>query len=294
MLDNSFACTWVLNSSLLNLDEISEKVQVGFWHFKNGHFDYQIDNPKKQNILEIFNQMASFVSRYIGYKKYKTQLDLSAKLAHDTKAPLVSIKLALTRISQAPEAEKIEKFNNFMPFILKSAEDSLKLIDAILKSDDMLAPANARQIPLDDFIENFADNLAACYQFKNIETKIDPSIRLYIADEIVLKRIFGNLLKNIFENVSREEKVSIVGIIEDEFAYITVKNTGIGIPSELQKNLFFRKESLSSTNGYGLPSCYDLIKQLGGDLWCDSSVNQSYTNFCFTLPINSSEGEVSQ
>ena len=289
-----FACTWLLNSSLLTIDEISEKVQVGFWHFKNGHFDYQIENPKNQKIIEIFNQMASFVSRYIGYKKYKTQLDLSAKLAHDTKAPLVSIKLALGRIFGAPQADKVKKLDQFMPFMLKSVDDSLKLIDAILKSDDMLAPASTSRIPLNSFVENFADNLAACYQFKNIDTSIDPNIKLLIADEIVLKRIFGNLLKNIFENVKKTETVTISASVVNEMALVCVKNTGPGIPSLAQKNIFIRKDSSGPTNGYGLPSCYDLITQLGGDLWCESSVNLSYTAFHFTLPINKTEGDALQ
>ena len=285
-----FSCTWLLNQGLLRLDGISEKFQVGFWHFKNGHFDYQIENPRNQKILEVFNQMAGFVSRYIGYKKYKTQLDLSAKLAHDTKAPLVTIKLALKRIDQAPESEKLEKINKFLPFILKSADDSLTLIDAILKSDDMLAPANAQTIPLNDFVKNFSENLAACYQFKDIETNIDPTIKLLIADEIVLKRIFGNLLKNIFEQVGKHEKVMISGHREGDKAYISVKNTGEGIAKEKQKALFIRKDSSGSVNGYGLPSCHDLISNLGGEIWCESCVEQSYTAFNFTLPTNEGGG----
>ncbi|MEI6424805.1 MAG: ATP-binding protein, partial [Lentisphaerota bacterium] len=79
---------------------------------------------------------------------------------------------------------------------------------------------------------------------------------------------------------------------------ISISDTGIGIPEEMQHRLFtrFAQANLSITRGYegaglGLAICKGLVELLGGKIWYDSEYNLG-TTFYFSLPYSSTKKTV--
>jgi HD-like signal output (HDOD) protein/signal transduction histidine kinase len=94
----------------------------------------------------------------------------------------------------------------------------------------------------------------------------------------MLKQILINLLKNAIEAVpggGRIEMINAGKVFVDgrEFAEISVKDSGPGIPPEVLSGLFSPVGSLKPgpNRGIGLSIVHRLVKKLGGEITCQSS-----------------------
>jgi signal transduction histidine kinase/CheY-like chemotaxis protein len=115
-----------------------------------------------------------------------------------------------------------------------------------------------------------------------------------LTDEEKLIQILNNLLGNAV-------KFTHQGFIEfgyrllDQKIMFYVKDTGIGIPSQMHENIFdrFTQSDLSDTreyggNGLGLPIAKSFVELLGGEIWLESEMLKGSV-FYFTLPLEISD-----
>ncbi len=117
-------------------------------------------------------------------------------------------------------------------------------------------------------------------------------------DPYRIKQIITNLLDNAFkytENGFVEFGYKII----NELALVEffVKDTGIGIPKDKQKEIFQRFNKIETDNtklyrgtGLGLTITQNLVERLGGTIRVSSEVNAGST-FYFTLPLNISANQ---
>ncbi len=105
----------------------------------------------------------------------------------------------------------------------------------------------------------------------------------------ILKQILINLLKNAIEAVPHGGKIEMsdkgkVTIDAREYAEISVKDSGPGIPAEIQSRLFSPVESNKpgQHRGIGLSIVHRLVEKLNGEISCQSSA--SGTEFTVRLP----------
>jgi len=107
-------------------------------------------------------------------------------------------------------------------------------------------------------------------------------------------------INNIVENAIKynvkngEVRIALEKIKNEPFVKITVADTGIGIPPDEIGKLF--KKFFRATNvlkfqtegtGLGLYMARNIIRQHGGQIWAESTLNRG-TTFYFTLPTNPS------
>lgn len=105
----------------------------------------------------------------------------------------------------------------------------------------------------------------------------------------LLKQILINLLKNAIEAVPGGGQIEIINagkvrIENQEFAEISIKDNGPGIPAQAQSLLFSPVDSLKPglNRGVGLSIVHRLVEKLGGKISCQST--PSGTTFTLYLP----------
>lgn len=110
-----------------------------------------------------------------------------------------------------------------------------------------------------------------------------------LASSDILKQILINLLKNAIEAVPGGGRIEIINagkVLVDglEFAEISVKDNGPGIPPEVQSRLFSPVDSLKpgQQRGIGLNIVHRLVEKLDGKINCQSS--SKGTKFTVHLP----------
>ncbi|MCX6308616.1 MAG: ATP-binding protein [Bacteroidia bacterium] len=122
-----------------------------------------------------------------------------------------------------------------------------------------------------------------------INTMQEQKLRI-VCDWNMLYGIMTNLLKNAVK-YTKQGSIEIGCTTEPDRIRFFVKDTGIGIPENRQKDIFDRfvqvdgsKTRVYEGSGLGLSLCKAYVEMMGGTIWVESS-NEGST-FYFELPVH--------
>jgi signal transduction histidine kinase len=107
-----------------------------------------------------------------------------------------------------------------------------------------------------------------------------------------VEQVFNNLIKNAWEAMAKtpSPKIFVKGMRDanPNFVLITVRDTGPGIPKEIQEKIwvsFFTTKGGSGGTGLGLSSVMQIVNQHGGNISLVSEAGQGAT-FSVRLPVD--------
>ncbi|MBS3938384.1 MAG: HAMP domain-containing protein [Peptococcaceae bacterium] len=110
------------------------------------------------------------------------------------------------------------------------------------------------------------------------------------ADPDRLKQVLDNLLENAFAHIALGGQVAVMASEDEQAIFITVLDTGRGIPAEALPQIFERFYRVDSArtrqiggSGLGLSIVKELVELHGGSIAALSQVGQG-TSFVITLP----------
>lgn len=122
-----------------------------------------------------------------------------------------------------------------------------------------------------------------------IEMSVDEDIQ-FQADRDGISRVIYNLLSNAIKFNTKGGSIKVSAITENSNVKFSVKDTGIGIPTEKLKHLFDRFYQIDGTTqrkyagtGLGLSIVKSIVDLHGGTIWVESKVDQGST-FHVTIP----------
>ena len=108
----------------------------------------------------------------------------------------------------------------------------------------------------------------------------------FLGSDTLLKYVMYNLFKNAFHHRSPEDFHIHVAMCSDEVAnQIMVTDNGSGISSDAIRRIFqdFYTTGQSGNYGLGLPFCQKVMRSFGGEIKCQSEVDQ-WTQFTMSFP----------
>ncbi len=222
-----------------------------------------------------------------------------ANMSHEIRTPMNAIIgfAELLSLSNPTNAEKDEYLN----LIKKSSNDLLHIIEDVID----VAKIESRQlsfIPKDVYISELFYELKSIYtDVLEKQDKLDNvKIILFIpenekrlkvrVDPKRLKQIISNLISNAIKFTDKGKIEIGYKLSENRIIYFFVKDTGIGIPYNMQKKVFDRFvqveeviEKNTSGTGLGLTISRNIVQLQGGNIWLSSTPGKG-SNFFFYLP----------
>ena len=232
--------------------------------------------------------------------RYKKEQLYTSSLIHDIRTPMNGI-IGFLELLKAKEddATKID----YIKSALQSSEDIIILInDALDMAKIVNGKMSVEQIDFSPF-EKFYDSIKIFFSMarkKGIYSFIyfDPKIpKIIHSDFHRIKQIINNLLSNAIKFTPPDGKIFIDFIYDksSDKLTISVRDNGIGISKESQKDIFsaYIQESSSTSRehggtGLGLSISKELANLLGGDIFLESEKNRG-SRFYFKIPCNTSE-----
>ncbi len=267
------------------------RIRKGAEVIGKGDFRYQVPVASHDEIGELaqaFNQMAiqlkeSFESiqksqeRIIQAEKLSSLGQLSARLAHELKNPLTSIKMILQAILDGSPTPEMTKEDAEM--ILKE----VRKLDAILTQFLSFAKPprlELRPLNLVHVIEEVLSLMKTEFDRSRVEVSQEisglPEIK---GDYEKMTQVLINLLHNSIEAMPEGGKLKILvrEILENDQrrVLLRVEDSGQGIPEECRKKVFdpFFTTKEGGT-GLGLSVVYSIIKEHRGSIELERDVGK--------------------
>ncbi len=103
-----------------------------------------------------------------------------------------------------------------------------------------------------------------------------------------LNQVFMNLFVNAAQAIEREGEITVRSWVDKENVYVSVSDTGCGMPDEIKKKIFepfFTTKEIGKGTGLGLSIAYDIIKKHKGELTVESAVGKG-TTFTISIPVS--------
>jgi len=213
--------------------------------------------------------------------------------AHDIKAPLRTIG-AFSNLIERRYKDKVDpKDKEFFLFINSSIKSLSSMVDQLLvfsKIPDHKS-IEIEQVDLEDIINESVQLLEHEIRSHHVKIKITEKLPIIQGNQDLLKQLFLNLINNAIKFSKKSiphPKVDIsIKEIQPAKIEVSIKDNGIGIPSEYHRSIFeiFRKLNNPAEyegSGMGLALCKRIVLAHNGKIWVESKEGQG-ANFIFTL-----------
>jgi signal transduction histidine kinase len=145
---------------------------------------------------------------------------------------------------------------------------------------------------VDEVVLAAVEESQALAQAKQVDLRAKlPGERVTIrADQANLRTVLTNLLDNAVKFTPGGGRIVVAVEPSPDLVYVTVEDTGIGVPADQLGRIFERFYQVESHMtrrhgglGLGLSIAKALVELQGGRIWCESAEGKG-SKFCFTVP----------
>jgi signal transduction histidine kinase len=226
----------------------------------------------------------------------KMQKEFINLAAHELRTPIQPI-LGLTEIvsSKIKDTEQRE----LLDAVTRNAKRLQRLVDDIIdvtKIESQLLKLNKEELDLNHVITNIIDDYNTIIVSGNHKVKLyfNPfkETLLIEADKERISEVISNLLSNAIKFTKEDAIFISIEKREDDnndnnnYALVTVKDTGEGIDPEILPNMFSKFITKSFEGlGLGLYISKHIVKAHGGKIGGKNNDNGIGAEFGFTLPL---------
>ncbi len=206
-------------------------------------------------------------------------------VGHDIRNPLQSmigeVYLLKADLGAMPES----KLKNEVTESFDSIERNILYISKIVADlQDYARPLNPeyKQVDFGQILVNVFDNLYTPDEIKiSLDIKTCPK---FTSDPEFIRRALTNLINNAIQAMPNGGQLDIRCFEKNDYVFISVSDTGCGIPKEVQPKLFTPMMTTKAKGqGMGLAVVKRLVEALNGSITFESSEGQG-TTFTICLP----------
>lgn len=218
--------------------------------------------------------------------------DFIATLTHDLRTPLLAAIQTLKFFLDGSLGAITDRQTLLLSTMLKSNEDLLGLVNALLEvfrydADKLILQKT--NFVFNELARQVYNELKPLADKKELEFVIEDteSDLMVNADKTELRRVICNLCGNAINYTQQGGKVRLIIKAEENDLIFSVADNGSGIPQEDVSNLFQRfsqgtSAKRSTGTGLGLYLSRQIIEAHGGKIWLDSILNKG-SEFSFLL-----------
>jgi len=224
----------------------------------------------------------------------KTREEFVANVSHELKTPLSSMKV-LSEAILLQESMPEDVYREFLHDVV-SEVDRMTTINndllALVKIDQREQGLNIQLTSINKMVEDILKRLQPLAEQREIKLQYENVRQVQIdADEIKLSLAISNIIENGIKYTPKGGTVKVVVDADHQFVFVTVQDTGIGIPEDEQDQIFNRFYRVDKTRdretggtGLGLSISYSTVVLHGGSIRVTSRPDEGSV-FIVRIPI---------
>ena len=268
--------------------------QMGLvWMLMERLIESMEQTKNNQEILDERNEQLNRLNKELESRVIERTAELesfSYSVSHDLRAPLRAID-GFSRILLDEYTDQMpEEAQQYQQRVLENASRMSILIDDLLEFSRLGRREIKKQtVNPNVLINEVWQDLVAADSGREV-TLTQQDLPHCLADPVLLRQVFANLLGNAFKFTRDRSPAKIeVGtqVVNSETQFY-VRDNGVGFNMEYANKLFAVFQRLHNLtefegSGIGLATCQRIITQHGGRIWVEAELDKGAT-FFFTLP----------
>ena len=247
------------------------------------------NNVKELNQLGIsYNKMLERLS-----EAFEIQRQFTANAAHELRTPLALMQVQLDLYNSASHPGNDADTLQTIKMVTEQNDKLNRMIKTLLDMSELQTVGRDDKIILDAIVEEVLADLEPLAVEKNIKLIGKCEDATMIGSDILIYRLVYNLVENAIKYNHPLGQVTVTAYQRNKHVYLSVEDTGSGIPKELRERVFepfFRVDKSRSRElggvGLGLAFVREIVKVHDGSI-CIKSGKTGGTIFEVTFAQHS-------
>ena len=269
-----------------------EKLSTEISAVKAGYSTDPIKAPafvETEHIADAFNQVLARMNALD-----ESRQEFVSNVSHELKTPMTSMKVLADSLVQQ-ENVPVEMYREFMLDIKNEVDRENQIITELLtlvRMDRKDSKLNVKECSVNKMVELILHRLRPIAQKRDIELTMVSMREVYAEiDEVKMIMVITNLVENAVKYNRDHGKVRVTINADPYNFYISVEDTGVGIPQDSLDKIyerFYRVDKSRSREvggtGLGLSITKSIILQHHGAIDVQSILGEG-TKFTVTIPL---------
>ena len=279
---------FISGHALRPIRELSDKIEeVQAQNLSDSRIEE--NNVKELNQLGIsYNKMLERLS-----EAFEIQRQFTANAAHELRTPLALMQVQLDLYNSASHPGNDADTLQTIKMVTEQNDKLNRMVKTLLDMSELQTVGRDDKIILDAIVEEVLADLEPLAVEKNIKLIGKCEDATMIGSDILIYRLVYNLVENAIKYNHPLGQVTVTAYQRNKHVYLSVEDTGSGIPKELRERVFepfFRVDKSRSRElggvGLGLALVREIVRVHDGSI-CIKSGKTGGTIFEVTFAQHS-------
>ena len=238
------------------------------------------DSRIEENQVKELNQLSVSYNRMLERLSdaFEIQRQFTANAAHELRTPLalMQVQLDLYHSNSHPgnDADTVQ----MIKMVTEQNDRLNKMVKTLLDMSELQTVGRDDEIVLDALVDEVLEDLEPLAEGKNIRLIGKCKDITMVGSDILIYRLVYNLVENAIKYNHSGGQVTVIADRKEKHVYLSVEDTGAGIPEELRERVFepfFRVDKSRSRElggvGLGLALVREIVRVHDGSITVKSN-----------------------
>ena len=238
------------------------------------------DSRIEENQVKELNQLSVSYNRMLERLSdaFEIQRQFTANAAHELRTPLALMQVQLDLYHSNSHPDNDTDTVQMIKMVTEQNDRLNKMVKTLLDMSELQTVGRDDEIILDALVDEVLEDLEPLAEGKNIRLIGKCKDITMVGSDILIYRLVYNLVENAIKYNHSGGQVTVTADRKEKHVYLSVEDTGTGIPEELKERVFepfFRVDKSRSRElggvGLGLALVREIVRVHDGNITVKSN-----------------------